>query len=164
MKHATSGVVAAMVLGLAPAGTAPSEGGQHTATGPSIHRPETLVWTDAPASLPPGAKVVVLEGDPTREGPFVMRMKFPDGYRVLPHTHPKPERVTVLAGTLHIGMGATFDGAKCEAMRVTTYGTWPAGMKHFGWFQGETIIQLHGDGPWAVEYVNPADDPRNAKR
>ena len=94
-----------------------------------IRRPEELEWKDAPASLPPGAKVAVLEGDPSKAGTFVMRFKFPDGYRVLPHTHPKPERVTVLAGALHIGMGATFDASKCQEMRAGTYGTWPAGMK-----------------------------------
>jgi hypothetical protein len=130
------------------------------AMGPLIRRPGDLTWADAPASLPPGAKVAVLEGDPAKPGPFVMRMKFPDGYRVAPHTHPRPERVTVLAGALHIGMGATFDAAKCQPMRAGTYGTWPAGMQHFGWFEGETAIQLHGEGPWVVTYVNPADDPR----
>jgi len=132
--------------------------------GASIHRPDSLVWKDAPASLPPGAKVAVLEGDPARDGPFVMRMKFPDGYRVLPHTHPKPERVTVISGTLQIGMGETFDAAQTQPMPAGTFGTWPAGMKHFGWFRGETVIQLHGDGPWTVNYVNPADDPRNGKK
>jgi hypothetical protein len=164
MKQLRTAIVVVAVLGLGHWEAARSGGGQPAAMGPAIHRPDRLVWTDAPASLPPGAKVAVLDGDPARAGPFVMRMKFPDGYRVLPHTHPKPERVTVLAGTLHIGMGATFDAAKCEAMPVGAYGTWPAGMKHFGWFQGETVIQLHGEGPWAVEYVNPADDPRNGKR
>ncbi|MFO0811181.1 MAG: cupin domain-containing protein [Gemmataceae bacterium] len=140
-------------------------GNDHPAMpGAIIRRPDALDWKDAPPSLPPGAKVAILEGDPTKAGPFVMRFKFPDGYRVMPHTHPKPERVTVLAGALHIGMGATFDAAKCQEMRVGTYGTWPAGMQHFGWFKGETILQLHGEGPWAVEYVNPADDPRIGKK
>jgi quercetin dioxygenase-like cupin family protein len=132
------------------------------AMGTILRRPDKFEWKDAQASLPPGAKVVVLEGDPTKPGPFVMRLKLPDGYRIAPHTHPKPERVTVISGTLLIGMGATFDKAKCYEMPAGTYGSWPAGMKHFGWFKGETIIQLHGEGPWAVDYVNPADDPRNA--
>src|SRR5262245_38066319 len=155
MKTVLQVVVVATVLGMGSWVSARSGDGQHEAMGASIHRPDSLVWKDAPASLPPGAKVTVLEGDPAREGPFVMRMKFPDGYRVLPHTHPKPERVTVLAGTLHIGMGATFDASKCQEMRAGTYGTWPPGMEHFGWFQGETVIQLHGDGPWTVNYINP---------
>ena len=97
------------------------------------------------------------------DGPFVMRVKMPDGYRVPPHTHPKPERVTVISGTLNIGMGDTFAADKCTAMPAGSFGTWPAGMKHFGWMKGETVLQMHGTGPWSLTYVNPKDDPRNQK-
>lgn len=134
------------------------------AMGSILRRPDKTEWKDAPPTLPPGAKAAYLEGDPNKPGPFVMRLKLPDGYAIAPHTHPKPERVTVIAGTLYIGMSATFDKSKCYEMPAGTYGSWPAGMKHFGWFKGETILQLHGDGPWAVDYLNPADDPRNAAK
>jgi hypothetical protein len=134
------------------------------AKGTILRRPDKLEWIDAPASLPAGAKVAILDGDPNKPGPFVMRMKMPDGYIVAPHTHPKPERVTVIAGTLYVGMGMTFDKSKCIEMPAGTYGSWPAGMQHSGWFKGETILQLHGEGPWAVNYINPADDPRNIKK
>ena len=130
----------------------------------SLYKPDGLVWKDGPASLPPGAKIAVLEGDPDKSGPFVFRVKVPDGYRIPPHTHPKPERVTVISGTFNIGMGAKFDATKGEAMPTGTYGTWPSGMKHFVWVKGETVVQFHGDGPWTINYVNPADDPRNAKK
>jgi hypothetical protein len=130
----------------------------------AIHRPDGLTWKDGPPSLPAGAKIAVLEGDPTKPGPFVFRVKVPDGYKVPPHTHPKPERVTVLSGAFHIGMGDKFDASKCKEMPAGTYGTWPAGMKHFVWVKGETVLQFHGDGPWNIEYVNPHDDPRNAKK
>jgi hypothetical protein len=129
-----------------------------------IHRPDALAWQDAPASLPAGAKIALLEGDPARPGPFVFRVKFPDGYRVMPHTHPKPERVTVISGTLYFGMGEKFDKSKGREMPAGTFGTWPAGMKHFGWVKGETVLQLHGEGPWTINYLNPADDPRKAKK
>ena len=129
----------------------------------ALHRPDDLKWQDGPPSLPPGAKVAVLEGDPTRPGPFVFRVKAPDGYKIPPHTHPKPERVTVVSGTFNLGMGDAFDAAKTEALPAGTYGTWPAGMKHFVWVKGETVVQFHGDGPWKIEYLNPADDPRNKK-
>ena len=129
----------------------------------AIHRPDGLKWLDGPPSLPPGAKIAVLEGDPTKEGPFVFRVKVPDGYRIPPHTHPKPERVTVISGTFHLGMGDKFDPMKADVLPTGTYGTWPAGMKHFVWVKGETIVQFHGDGPWKIEYVNPADDPRRKK-
>ena len=128
-----------------------------------IITPEHLKWVDGPASLPPGAKMVVLEGDPTKDGPFVLRVKMPDGFKIMPHTHPKDERVTVLAGTLYLGMGDKFDGKSAVAMPAGSYGRTGAGMVHFGYVKGETILQLHGSGPWAVEYVNPADDPRKKK-
>jgi hypothetical protein len=129
----------------------------------SLHRQDDLVWKDGPPSLPPGAKIAVLEGDPTKAGPFVFRVKVPDGYKIPPHTHPKPERVTVITGTFHIGMGEKFVADKSEAMPAGTYGTWPAGMTHFVWVKGETVIQFHGEGPWTINYVNPADDPRAGK-
>ena len=128
-----------------------------------LNRPDGLKWKDGPPSLPEGAQIAVLEGDPSKEGPFVFRVKVPDGYRIPPHTHPKTERVTVIAGTFNIGMGDKFDQSASEAMPAGTYGYWEAGMKHFVWTKGETIAQFHGMGPWKIEYVNPADDPRNQK-
>ena len=125
--------------------------------------PDDIRWVDGPPSLPPGCKVVVLEGDPTKEGHFVLRVKMPDGYRIMPHTHPKDERVTVLSGTLYMGTGEKFDEKAAKAMPAGSYGRTGAGVKHFGFVKGETVIQLHGTGPWAVEYVNPADDPRKKK-
>jgi quercetin dioxygenase-like cupin family protein len=125
--------------------------------------PDKVQWKDGPPSLPKGAMMAVLEGDPAKEGPFVFRVKLPDGYRVPPHTHPKPERVTVISGTFHIGMGDKFDEQVAKTMPAGTYGQWPAGMKHFVWTKGETVLQFHGTGPWTIEYLNPKDDPRNQK-
>lgn len=124
---------------------------------------DKLEWKDAPASLPKGAKIAVLEGDPSKEGPFVFRVKVPDGYKVPVHTHPKTERVTVISGTLNVGMGDEFEAKATSAMPAGTYGYWEAGMKHFDWVKGETIVQFHGMGPWSIKYVNPDDDPRNKK-
>jgi hypothetical protein len=117
----------------------------------AIHRGEGIKWQDGPPSLPPGAKFAVLEGDPSKPGPFVFRVKVPDGYRIPPHTHPRPERVTILAGTFNLGMGETFDATKGEALPAGTYGTWPAGMKHYVWVEGETVVQFHGEGPWVIK-------------
>src|SRR4051794_35125555 len=129
----------------------------------AVVTPADLKWRDGPASLPKGAQMVVLEGDPTKAGEFVLRVKMPDGFRILPHTHPKDERVTVLTGTLYLGMGDTFDEKTAKALPAGAYGRTGAGMKHFGYVKGETVLQLHGTGPWAVVYVNPADDPRTRK-
>jgi hypothetical protein len=125
--------------------------------------PDDIKWVDAPPSLPPGAKIVLLEGDPSKEGPFVMRAKMPDGYKIMPHTHPKDERVTVLSGTLQMGMGEKFDEKATKAMPAGSYGRTAAGVKHFAYTKGETVIQVHGTGPWTIDYVNPADDPRKKK-
>ena len=125
--------------------------------------PDEIKWVDGPASLPAGAKMAILEGDPTKEGPFLLRVKMQDGFKIMPHTHAKEERVTVLAGTLYLGMGEKFDEKGAKEMPTGSYGRTAAGMKHFGFMKGETILQLHGEGPWTVVYVNPADDPRNQK-
>jgi hypothetical protein len=124
---------------------------------------DDLEWRDGPASLPKGAKIAVLEGDPTKEGPFVFRVKVPDGYRIPVHTHPKTERVTVISGTFNIGMGDKFDKSATKPMPAGTYGYWEAGMKHFVWINGETVAQFHGIGPWTINYVDPKDDPRIQK-
>ncbi len=128
-----------------------------------IVTPDAIKWVDGPASLPPGAKMAILEGDPTKDGPFVLRVKMPDGFKIMPHTHAKDERVTVLTGTLYLGMGDKFDEKVAKTMPAGPYGRTGAGMRHFGYVQGETVLQLHGTGPWTVEYVNPADDPRKKK-
>jgi hypothetical protein len=128
-----------------------------------LYAPADVKWKDGPGSLPPGAKFAVLEGDPSKEGPFTMRLMFPDGYKIAPHWHPKVERITVISGTFNLGMGDKFDQAATKAMPAGTYGFWPAEMKHFAWTKGETVLQLHGIGPWSLTYVNPADDPRTKK-
>ena len=123
-------------------------------------RPEQIVWKDGPPSLPAGAKVAILEGDPAKPGYFAMRLKFPDGYRVMPHTHPNVERVTIIQGKLHLGMGAKFDQSAAHALPAGSYSFMPPGMQHFAWAEGETILQLATIGPWKINYINPADDPR----
>lgn len=137
---------------------------QETMDEAGIHAVADIRWSDGPPSLPEGATIAVLEGDPNKEGPFVFRAKLPDGYRIPPHIHPKTERVTVITGTFHLGMGDKFDETAGRAMPAGTYGHWPAGMKHFVWVTGETVIQFHGTGPWSITYVNPDDDPRNQKK
>ena len=124
----------------------------------------SIEWNAGPAALPAGAKMAVLEGDPAKEGPFVVRFQFPAGYHIPQHTHPKTERVTVISGTLYLATGQALDRANAKELPAGSFGYWPAGMKHTAWSEGETVIQLHGIGPWQITYVNPADDPRNAKK
>lgn len=126
--------------------------------------PREMRWQEGPKSLPPGAKLAVLEGDPNQEGPFVMRLRMPDGYKIPPHTHPKTERVTVIRGAFHVVMGEKLDAKSARKMPAGAFGYWPAGMKHYARAEGETEVQLHGIGPWSIKYVNPADDPRNQRK
>ncbi len=139
--------------------------GVETQTGEmGFYSPAEVKWKDGPGSLAAGAKFAVLEGDPAKEGPFVMRLWLPDGFRIQPHWHPKVERITVVSGIFNLGMGEKFDQSATREMPAGTFGFWPAGMRHFAWASGETILQLHGTGPWMITYVNPADDPRSAKK
>jgi hypothetical protein len=130
----------------------------------ALYVPSEIAWTPAPDSLPPGAKVAILEGDPAKEGFFTMRLLMPDGYRVAPHWHPNIERLTIISGTVNLGTGDRFDATATRALPAGTYSSMPPKMTHFAWMTGETVLQLSSIGPWQVVYVNPADDPRNTHR
>jgi hypothetical protein len=122
--------------------------------------PEKLEWKPNPA-LPPGAMAAVLSGDPMKAGGvYAVRLKVADGYKVPPHWHPTDENVTVLQGTLLIGTGDKFDAAKMESVPTGGFMRMPQGMHHFAMAKGDTILQIHGVGPFEIHYLNPADDPR----
>ncbi len=128
-----------------------------------IVTPDDIKWGDAPPSLPPGAKAAVLEGDPKKEGFFVMRLKVPAGYKIPPHWHAGDERVTVISGKLLLGLGDTLDESKSKALPVGGYFSMPPKTNHFATTNEETVLQLATMGPWALTYVNPDDDPRKGK-
>ena len=126
----------------------------------TIAQPDQLTWGPAPAVLPAGAKLAVLEGDPTKSGAYTMRLLMPDGYRIPPHFHAGAEHVTVVTGALMVGMGEKFDEGQMKSLPAGTFAMIPVGMHHYAKAQGETVLQLHGTGPWRLTYVNTADDPR----
>jgi quercetin dioxygenase-like cupin family protein len=128
--------------------------------GHNLVRPDALEWKTGPESLPPGAQFAILEGDPSKEGPFTMRVKFPANYKIPPHTHPRTERVTVLEGEFQLGMGREYDERAMERLPVGGFFTMPPGMVHFARTERPTTVQLNGVGPWSINYINPADDPR----
>lgn len=123
-----------------------------------------LTWKDGPPSLPAGAQMALLEGNPAEAGPFTMRLKVPAGYKIPPHHHPADEHVTVLAGTFSMGLGETFDEKKVTDLPVGGFAVMKTGTRHFAMSRAGGTIQLHGMGPWGITYVNPADDPRQSKR
>jgi hypothetical protein len=129
-----------------------------------VWNPDELQWGPAPPSLPAGAQVAVLEGDPSKPGPFTIRLKVPDGYKIQPHWHPTTERVTIISGTFNVGMGPKWDESKPTVLSTGGYATMPARMKHFAWASGETVVQVNGTGPFVINYVNPADNPVQPKK
>ncbi len=121
---------------------------------------EGTKWGPAPPALPPGAQMAVLAGNPSSEGPYTLRARLPAGYRVPPHWHPGDENVTVLRGTFVIGRGEKFDPTTGQELAAGAFVRMPKGMRHFAFAKTEAIIQVHGNGPFEIHYVNPADDPR----
>lgn len=121
---------------------------------------EEVAWRPGPASLPAGSEYAVLEGDPGESGMFVMRLRLPDGFIIPPHTHPNVERVTVVSGVFNLGHGARFSRDHTARLPAGSFTSMPPGMQHFAVAEGETVIQLTSIGPWEINYINPADDPR----
>jgi hypothetical protein len=122
--------------------------------------PDDVKWRPASSKLPPGAQLAVLDGDPSQPGaPYTIRAKLPDGYSVPPHWHPMDEHITVIQGTIRLGMGKQFNSEALRDLPAGSYARLPKEEPHFNLYKGETIIQLHGIGPYDIHYVNPADDP-----
>ena len=128
-----------------------------------VIKPSELQWGEAPPGLPAGGKMALLNGDPGQAGPFTVRLKAPAGYKIMPHTHPTAERLTVIAGGFKIGMGEKFDESSMQTMTPGSYVVLPAGMAHFAKSNRESIVQIDSEGPFQINYVNPEDDPRKAK-
>lgn len=123
--------------------------------------PSELKWVDGPSSLPRGAKVVVIEGDPaTPNALFTLRLHLPAGYRIPAHFHPADEHVTVLSGSYLVGMGDSNDAGRCKVIATGGYSVMPASHHHFAVVKEDTVIQVHAMGPWGITYLNSADDPR----
>jgi len=116
-------------------------------------------WGAAPPVLPKGVEAAVIAGDPSKPGLFTLRLKVPANYHIPAHNHPTDEYVTVLSGSFHVGMGDKLDAAKGQELKAGGFAMVPAKMNHYGWTTGKAVIQVHGEGPFAMTYVNPADDP-----
>jgi len=129
-----------------------------------IVKPASITWGDPPPSLPPGSKIAVIVGDPSQPGPFVIRAQVPAGYKVMPHWHPGDENLTILSGTVALGMGDTWDEAKMQTAESGGYVAMPAQMHHFFLAKTASTFQVHGMGPFTVNYINPADDPSKNKK
>jgi quercetin dioxygenase-like cupin family protein len=126
----------------------------------TIVEADKIAWAEGPASLQRGAEFAVLYGDPSKEGVFVMRLKLPAGFRIAPHTHPQPEILTVVSGNFHIGMGVVADETKSRRLGPGSFFAFDPGLAHYAHVEEDTVVQLSSTGPWTINYINPADDPR----
>lgn len=118
-----------------------------------------LKWGPAPAVFPAGAQMAVLAGDPEKAGTFVIRLKMPAGYKIPAHNHPTDEYVTVVSGELSLGMGDKLDPAKSAKLGPGGFAVAGAQMNHFAFSPGGAVVQVSAEGPFALTYVNPANDP-----
>jgi quercetin dioxygenase-like cupin family protein len=121
---------------------------------------DAVQWGPAPPSLPPGAQAAALFGSPAKEGPFVLRLKFPAGFKVPPHRHSKDELVTVISGAFAIGAGEKVDAEALQPLPPGSFVQLPAGMAHHAWAEVESVVQINGVGPFDITYLDPKDDPR----
>lgn len=124
---------------------------------------DDIQWGPAPAVFPAGAQMAVLDGNPGSAELFTVRLRFPNGYRIAPHTHPTDEHVTIIQGAFSVGMGKTFDAASMKRLPAGGYVTAPANMAHYAEAHGVTVVQVHAMGPFQLTYVNPADTPAAAR-
>jgi hypothetical protein len=157
-------IAAACAMTMGP-GLTQDKGGHGMDKDHVLVKPDAIKFGPPPPGLPPGSQVAVLTGDPSKSGsPYVIRAKLPDGYKVPPHWHPTDENVTVLKGALLVGRGDKFDATKMQEMPAGSFMRMSKEMRHYAMAKGETVIQLHGVGPFEITYVNPADDPRKKEK
>jgi len=163
--RATVIFVAAMIVAAACSKESTSNGEiSAPATASASRGPEReLQWGPAPAIFPPGAEMAVLQGDPSTSDEFTVRLRMPSGYKIPPHTHPTTENVTVITGTFLAGMGAQFNEATLERFGQGDFVSVPQNHAHYAMTRGQTIVQVHAIGPFALTYVNPADTPAAAR-
>ena len=115
--------------------------------------PDKHTWVDAPPLLPPGTKMLLLEGHPRQEGMFTMRLRVPADSRMNVHWHPRDERVTVLEGLVRVGFGDSWEEGSMAEYGPGSFYLNPPLSHHFVWAVEETEIQLTGMGPWKVQFV-----------
>jgi quercetin dioxygenase-like cupin family protein len=157
MRYRLRATLLSMAPGLVVGSTIVTQGAQPA---PLEIRPEALSWGPNPA-IPPGGLNAVVVGNPSQPGRYVLRVRFPADYRIMPHTHPEERIYTVLSGTWYIGLGDEFDGGKLKRFPPGSVFVLPPNTPHFHWARSDiSVVQVNAVGPTAINYVNPADDPR----
>ena len=125
--------------------------------------PDQLEWGPPPAGLPDGALLAVLAGNPEQPGLFTIRLRFPPGYKILPHRHPTDEIVTVISGKVSLGMGRSYSEKKATELSRGGFVVAQANMDHYAFTKDGGEVQITAQGPFQITYVRPRDDPRRKK-
>ena len=136
-----------------------AQSGGHTEGSHTMLSPGDLKWVDVP-SLPPGAKLAVIEGPLNEAVPFTFRLRLPANYQIPAHWHTAVERVTVISGTVNMGIGDKLERSKTKPLGPGSMAIMQPKTNHFLWTKEESVVQLNGTGPWVITYVSAADDPR----
>ena len=155
MRKHTALSAAMLVACIAYAANAGAQADAH-----SLMAPKDMKWGPAPPSLPKGAKITVLQGDPGKSGPFVLRLMMPGGYAIAPHWHSQDEQLTVISGTFYLGLGDNVDAKQAKGLPAGGFHFLPAKQHHYAFSKGPAVVQLNGNGPFDITYLNPADDPQ----
>jgi quercetin dioxygenase-like cupin family protein len=123
--------------------------------------PEDIQWKPFSA-FPASARLAVLVGEPTQEGPYLIRVKVPSGVKLMPHKHPEDRIYTVISGVFYIGLGDRFEPENVRAYPPGSVVILPGNTWHFHWAKsGEYVTQVTAIGPLGLEYKEAHDDPRN---
>jgi hypothetical protein len=153
-----------MAVLLCAAGVFVTVAAQTSSTEKHVFTPESVPYGPPPAFIAPGAQFAVLEGNPgASTGDYTIRLRMPAGYRIAPHWHPLRENVTVLSGTLKVGMGDSFEESKMGAFPAGSFAFLDPNMHHYVMASGEVVVQVHGAAPLQFNYINPNDDPSPKK-
>jgi quercetin dioxygenase-like cupin family protein len=127
---------------------------------PMALTPAEMKWQSQGGLALSGIEQANLVGDPTKPGPYTVRLKFPAGYRLAPHTHPDYREVTILSGTWNTGYGKMFNETALKALPAGSFYTEPANIPHFVEVREPVVIQVSGIGPSGRAFVNPAASPK----
>jgi quercetin dioxygenase-like cupin family protein len=118
--------------------------------------PEDVKWVEDTDGS--GVQRATIQGDPSKPGIYVVRIKFPPGTMSLNHYHQEDRHAVVLEGTWYTGTGDVFDPSKTVPLKPGSYMMHPAGAHHFdGAKDEEVILQIVGYGPTSTVRLRPQD-------
>jgi len=162
MKTSGKASIAVSLIAVILASTAGSVMAQGTSESHSFINPNDIKWGATPPSMPKGAKIAVLQGDPGKPGPFVIRLMVPPGYKIAPHWHTQDESLTVISGTFYFGTGDKAETSNAHTLSAGGFHFLSGKEHHYLIAKSQAVIQVNGNGPFDMTYVNPDDAPQKA--